>query len=52
MLAKKWPKEYYATRYECKLKHLRKSNPKHAKRNGVFGWRAFHTKSSSTDLTS
>jgi hypothetical protein len=35
----KWPKEYYATKYECSLRHLRKVSPYKARKLGVLGWR-------------
>jgi hypothetical protein len=40
---KKWPSNYYATSYECKQKHLRKANPRQAKKAGILGWRNFQT---------
>lgn len=40
----RWPRDYYATAYECKLMNLRRSNPARARRAGVYGWRSWDTK--------
>jgi hypothetical protein len=36
---KKWPKEYYATKRECSLEHLRHAKLKDSKRKGFVAWR-------------
>jgi hypothetical protein len=41
---KRWPREYYATRYECTQMSLRRSSPARARRAGVFGWRSWDSK--------
>jgi hypothetical protein len=46
---KKWPRDYYATPYECTLKHLRHSNISRAKRAGVYGWRSWDDKANVLD---
>jgi hypothetical protein len=39
---KRWPRDYYASRAECKMRHLRKATPSSSRRQGVFGWRSWH----------
>lgn len=46
---RRWPREYYATRYECTLLHLRRSSPARARRAGVLGWRSWDSKANVLD---
>lgn len=38
---KSYPKQYYASKEDCKKSWLRKCSPRKAKRHGVFGWRSW-----------
>lgn len=35
---KKWPKEYYGSKQDCKNMSLRRCTPAKARRMGVLGW--------------
>lgn len=46
---KKWPRDYYATAYECTLEHLKHATISRAKRAGIYGWRSWDEKTNALD---
>lgn len=46
---KKWPKEYYGTRYDCSLEHLKHATPSRARKAGILGWRSWDSKANVLD---